>query len=113
VWEILSVLLLIALGVGILAPRLFRQRPSGDSLSGTLLITGVSPRPDALGEQYVTITGVIDGPTVSDYTVYLRMTADVEHWPAVGELKPVVYSQRNPDKWMFAPPDLPPDLPAH
>ena len=42
-------------------------------------------------------------------TVYI---ADVEHWPAVGELKPVVYSQRNPDKWMFAPPDLPPDLPA-
>jgi len=25
----------------------------------------------------------------------------------VGELKPVVYSQRNPDKWMFAAPDLP------
>jgi hypothetical protein len=24
-------------------------------------------------------------------------------------LKPVVYSQRNPDKWMFAPPDLPAD----
>jgi hypothetical protein len=107
VWEILSVLLLIALGAGLLAPRLFRQRPSGDSLSGTLLITGVSPRPDAFGEQYVTITGVIDGPTVSDYTVYLRMTADVEHWPTVGELKPVVYSQRNPDKWIFAPPDLP------
>jgi hypothetical protein len=35
------------------------------------------------------------------------MTADVEHWPTVGELKPVVYSQRNPDRWIFAPPDLP------
>jgi len=23
----------------------------------------------------------------------------------VGELKPVVYSQRNPEKWAFAPPD--------
>jgi hypothetical protein len=111
VWEILSVLLLIALVVGLLAPRLFRLRPSRDALSGTLLITGVSPRPDAIGEQYVTITGVIDGPTVSDYTVYLRMTADVGHWPSVGELKPVVYSQRNPDNWMFAPPP-PPDLPA-
>ena len=111
-WEILSLLLLVVVAVGMLAPRLLRQRPSGDSLRGTLLITGVSPRPDALGEQFVTITGVIDGPTVSDYTVYLRMTTDVEHWPAVGELKPVVYSQRNPDKWMFAAPDPPPDLPA-
>ena len=102
-WEILSVLLLIALGLGLLAPRLFRQRPSGDSLSGTLLITGVSPRPDAIGEQYVTITGVIDGPTVTDYTVYQRITADVDRWPTVGELKPVVYSQRNPERWAFAP----------
>lgn len=106
-WEILSVLLLISIAVGILAPRLFRRGPRGESLSGTLLITGVSPRPDAAGEQFVTITGVIDGPTVSDYTVYLRMTADVDRWPAVGELKPVVYSQRNPDNWAFAPPDQP------
>ena len=94
-WEILSVLLLVTVAVGMLAPRLLRQRPSGDSLSGTLLITGV-----------------IAGPTNSDYTVYRRMVADVEHWPAVGELKPVVYSQRNPDKWLFAPPDLPPALPT-
>ncbi|MFZ1161496.1 MAG: hypothetical protein WAO18_04470 [Mycobacterium sp.] len=108
-WEILSVLLLISIAVGILAPRLFRRGPRGESLSGTLLITGVSPRPDAAGEQFVTITGVIDGPTVSDYTVYLRMTADVDRWPAVGELKPVVYSQRNPDNWAFAPPDQPAD----
>lgn len=104
-WEILSVLLLIALIAGFLAPRLLRRRPGAGSLSGTLLITGVSPRPDAAGEQYVTITGVIDGPTVSDYTVYQRMTSDVDRWPSVGELKPVVYSQRNPDNWAFAAPD--------
>ena len=103
VWEILSVLLLVALGIGLLAPRLLRQRPSGDSLSGTLLITGVSPRPDADGEQFVTITGVIDGPTLHDYTVYQRIIVNVDNWPTVGELKPVVYSQRNPDKWTFAP----------
>jgi hypothetical protein len=109
VWEILSVLLLLAIVAGLLAPRLLRQRPSSDALSGTLLITGVSPRPDADGEQYVTITGVIDGPTVSDFTVYQRMTSDVDRWPAVGELKPVVYSQRNPEKWAFAPPDQPAD----
>ncbi len=109
-WEILSVLLLLAIGAGLLAPRWLRQRPGNDALSGTLLITGVSPRPDAVGEQFVTVTGVIDGPTVSDYTVYQRMTADVDRWPAVGELKPVVYSQRNPEKWAFAAPE-PPELP--
>jgi hypothetical protein len=105
VWEFLSVLLLIAIAAGFFAPRLMRQGPRRDSLSGTLLITGVSPRPDATGEQYVTITGVIDGPTVNEYTVYLRMIVDVDRWPTVGELRPVVYSQRNPNKWMLAPPD--------
>jgi hypothetical protein len=109
VWEFLSLLLLVAIAVGLVAPRLLRRRPGGDALSGTLLITGVSPRPDATGEQYVTITGVIDGPTVSDYTVYLRMTADVGHWPAVGELRPVMYSPRNPDNWIFGAPDQPAD----
>jgi hypothetical protein len=107
VWEILSVVLLVAFAAGFLAPRFFRQRPPADALSGTLLITGVSPRPDATGEQIVTIAGVIDGPTLNEYSVYQRMTADVDKWPTVGELKPVVYSQRNPDKWAFAPPDAP------
>ena len=110
-WEIFAVLLLLAIGASLLAPRLFRQRPVSDALSGTLLITGVSPRPDAVGEQYVTITGVIDGPTVSDFTVYQRTISDVDRWPAVGELKPVVYSQRNPEKWAFAPSE-PPDAPG-
>ncbi|MDT5228319.1 MAG: hypothetical protein QOH94_2112 [Mycobacterium sp.] len=107
VWEFLTLLLLVALLAMILAPRFIRRGQPGDALSGTLLITGVSPRPDAEGEQYVTITGVIDGPTISDYTVYQRMTADLDSWPAVGELKPVVYSQRNPENWAFAPPDPP------
>jgi hypothetical protein len=105
VWEIGSILLLGGILAMILAPRFIRRGQPGDALSGTLLITGVSPKPDATGEQYVTITGVIDGPTVQDYTVYLRMAVDVDNWPAVGELKPVVYSQRNPDKWSFAPAD--------
>ena len=98
-------LVLVTVLVLILAPRFIRRGPRADALSGTLLITGVSPRPDADGEQYVTITGVIDGPTISDYTVYQRMAVNVDKWPTVGELKPVVYSQRNPDKWAFAPPD--------
>ena len=97
--------LLVAFAAGFLAPRFFRQGPPANALSGTLLITGVSPRPDAIGEQIVTIAGVIDGPTLNEYAVYQRMTADVDKWPTVGELRPVVYSQRNPDKWAFAPPD--------
>jgi hypothetical protein len=105
VWEFLTLLLLVAMLAVFLVPRLMRRAPRVDALSGTLLITGVSPRPDADGEQYVTITGVIDGPTVSDYTVYQRMAVNVDKWPTVGELKPVVYSQRNPDRWAFAPPD--------
>ncbi|MGA9489530.1 MAG: hypothetical protein WBV80_04670 [Mycobacterium sp.] len=104
-WEIFSVVLLVAIAARFVVPRLIRQGPRADWLSGTLLITGVSPRPDATGEQIVTIAGVIDGPTLNEYTVYQRMTADVDKWPTIGELKPVVYSQRNPDKWAFAPPD--------
>jgi hypothetical protein len=105
VWEFLTLLLLIAILAVFLAPRLMRRAPRGDALNGTLLITGVSPRPDATGEQYVTISGVIDGPTVNEYTVYQRMVVDVDNWPTVGDLKPVVYSQRNPNNWAFAPPN--------
>src|SRR5271169_6411479 len=104
-WEFGLMLLLVAVLGVFLAQRFIPRGPRSELLSGTLLITGVSPRPDADGEQYVTITGVIDGPTVSDYTVYQRMAVNVDKWPTVGELKPVVYSQRNPDKWAFAPPD--------
>jgi hypothetical protein len=107
VWEIFSVLLLLAIAGFFLAPRLFRQGPGAGSLSGTLLITGVSSRPDATGEQYVTITGVINGPTVDEYTVYQRMAVDVADWPAIGQLIPVMYSPKNPDHWVFAPPEPP------
>jgi hypothetical protein len=105
VWELLTLLLLVAILAVFLAPRLINRAPRGDALSGTLLITGVSPRPDATGDQYVTITGVIDGPTINEHTVYQRMVVDVDNWPKMGDLKPVVYSQRNPDNWAFAPPD--------
>jgi hypothetical protein len=33
------------------------------------------------------------------------MVINVDNWPTVGDLKPVVYSQRNPDNWAFAPSD--------
>jgi len=82
-------------------------------MHGTLLVTGVSPRPDADGEQFVTITGVINGPTVNEHVVYQRMVVPVTAWPSMGQLMPVVYSPKNPDKWGFAPaepfePPLPP-----
>lgn len=105
VWEFGALLLLVAVLALILAPRLIRRGASADALNGTLLVTGVSPRPQATGEQYVTIAGVIDGPTVNEHDVYRRLAVDVENWPTVGELKPIVYSQRNPDDWAFAPPE--------
>lgn len=104
-----AVLLLIlgalALVVG---PRLMGRRgPRGEMAQGTLLVTGVSPRPDAEGEQFVTISGVMTGPTVAEHVVYQRMSADVANWPTMGQLIPVVYSPKNPDKWFFAPPEPP------
>jgi hypothetical protein len=98
-------LLLVGLLAMFLVPRLIGRGPRGDSLNGTLLVTGVSPRPDATGKQYVTISGVIDGPTVNEHAVYQRMAVDVDKWPTVGELMPVVYSQRNPDHWALTPPE--------
>ena len=98
-------LLLVGVLAAFLVPRFIGRGPRGDSLNGTLLVTGVSPRPDATGEQYVTISGVIDGPTVNEHAVYQRMAVNVDNWPTVGELRPVVYSQRNPDRWAFTPPE--------
>lgn len=98
----------LALILGALAimvgPRLMRRGPRGETVPGTLLITGVSPRQDVPGQQFVTITGVINGPTVDEHVVYQRMTVDSAHWPTMGELIPVVYSPKNPDNWSFAPP---------
>jgi hypothetical protein len=103
VWEFGVLILLVAvLGVA-LAQRFLPRAPRGEVLSGTLLVTGVSPRPDATGEQFVTIAGVINGPSVSEHDVYARIAVNVDQWPAVGQLLPVVYSPKNPDKWNFAP----------
>lgn len=88
---------------GISCSRLIPRGPRGDLASGTLLVTGVSPRPDAGGQQYVTIAGIITGPTVNEYAVYQRMAVDVDQWPTVGQILPVVYSPKNPDNWTFTP----------
>lgn len=100
------ILLVAVLGV-FLAQRFIPRGPRGELASGTLLVTGVSPRPDARGEQFVTIAGVINGPTVGEYAVYQRMAVDVDHWPTMGQLLPVVYSPKNPDNWRFAPAEPP------
>ena len=91
----------------VLGPRLVRRGPRGEMARGTLLVTGVSPRPGVPGEQFVTITGVITGPTVNEHVVYQRMAVDTAAWPTMGQLMPVVYSPKNPDKWFFAPPEQP------
>ncbi|ORX03613.1 hypothetical protein [Mycolicibacillus trivialis] len=100
-WDFWVLLLIIATIAVVAAPWLIKRRPSADAVEGTLLITGVSPRPDVPGEQYVTVTGVINGPTLNEHVVYQRMAVDVEDWPKMGELRPVLYSPRNPDKWHF------------
>ncbi|MCV7089436.1 hypothetical protein [Mycobacterium interjectum] len=103
-WEFGVLILLVAVLGVLLAQRFI---PRGELASGTLLVTGVSPRPDATGEQFVTIAGVINGPTVSEHAVYQRMAVDVDHWPTMGQLLPVVYSPKNPDNWRFAPAEPP------
>jgi hypothetical protein len=106
--EIFFVLLLVGALVLLLAPRLMRKGPRGERAPGTLLVTGISPRPDAEGQQYVTISGVMSGPTVNEHPVYARLAVDVNAWPSMGDLMPVVYSPKNPDNWSFAPPVPPP-----
>jgi hypothetical protein len=103
VWEFGLLILLVAVLGLFLAQRFVPRGPRGELASGTLLVTGVSPRPDVGGEQYVTIAGVINGPTVSEYAVYQRMAVDVDQWPTMGQRLPVVYSPKNPDNWRFAP----------
>jgi hypothetical protein len=112
VFEIVMVLLLVGALALLLGPRLMRRGPrGGEQAHGTLLVTGVSPRPDAEGQQFVTISGLITGPTVNEHHVYQRLAVDVNSWPSMGALIPVVYSQKNPDNWAFAPaqpPEAPP-----
>jgi hypothetical protein len=109
VWEFGVLLLLVAVLAVFLAQRFVPRGPRGELAGGTLLVTGVSPRPDVGGEQYVTIAGVINGPTVSEHPVYWRMAVDVDQWPSMGETHPVLYSPKNPDNWKFAPPESPVD----
>jgi hypothetical protein len=108
-WEFAVVLVLLGALAMLAAPWIRRRRGiSSDWMQGTLLVTGVSPKPDATGDQFVTITGVINGPTVNEHVVYQQIIVDVDSWPSMGELMPVMYSPKNPDNWRFAPQEGPP-----
>lgn len=72
--------------------------------NGTLHVTGVSPRPDAPGEQYVTITGNLTGPSVPGTVVYGRFACDTNSWPEIGDLLTVVYPPGKPDRWQISHP---------
>jgi hypothetical protein len=105
-----AVLLVLLGALAILAaPWIRRRRSAGsDWARGTMVLTGVSPRTDDLtGQQFVTITGVINGPTVNEHVVYQRLAVDVDEWPTMGQLFDVMYSPKNPDNWAFAPHDGP------
>ncbi|MFE3194768.1 hypothetical protein ACFXHA_37590 [Nocardia sp. NPDC059240] len=69
--------------------------------SGTLYLTGVSPHPNVPGEQYVTITGSISGPSVVAHEVYGRFAWDTAQWPAIGDQIPVAYPSGKPNKWQL------------
>lgn len=105
VGELAVILLLVGALVLLASPWIMRRRKIGSNwMQGTLLVTGVSPRPDGVdGRQYATITGVINGPTVNEFTVYQRLEVDVDAWPTMGQLFPVVYSPKNAENWRFAP----------
>nr|WP_051133258.1 hypothetical protein [Nocardia paucivorans] len=71
---------------------------------GTLYLTGVSPRPDAMGEQFVTLTGNLTGPTVPGTVVYGRFVWDAAAWPSIGDTLTVVYPPGKPQQWQIARP---------
>ncbi|WP_433657238.1 hypothetical protein ACQPW1_37450 [Nocardia sp. CA-128927] len=79
--------------------------------TGTLYITGVSPRPDDVaGEQFVTITGNVTGPTVQGALVYGRFAWDVNAWPSIGDLITVAYPAGKPERWQIVSPGGHPSL---
>ena len=106
VWEFAVLLLLIGALVLLIGPRFMGRRgPGADCGAAAPCWSPASARgPTQTGQQFVTITGVINGPTVNEHVVYQRMAVDVNTWPTMGQLYPVVYSAKNPDNWSFAPP---------
>ncbi|MBF6253371.1 hypothetical protein IU443_16755 [Nocardia farcinica] len=78
--------------------------PPAEPEHGSLRITGVSPRPEAMGEQFVTITGTLSGPSVPGTVVYGRFVWDGAYWPQIGDELPVIYPAGKPDRWQLVRP---------
>ncbi len=94
-----GLLILLAAATAVAVAAYLRGRRAGPMVgaeSGTLYVTGVSPLPNADGEQYVTITGNLSGPSVPGEVVFGRFAWDVNQWPAVGDQLSVLYAPRNP-----------------
>ncbi len=106
-YEFASLLMLVAV-LAALIVMWFRGRGPGREPAvperGSLLLTGVSPRPDADGAQYVTISGTLSGPTVPGEVVYGRFAWDTKQWPSVGSTVEVVYPSGKPQHWQIADP---------
>ncbi|MEU7765292.1 hypothetical protein AB0B25_09265 [Nocardia sp. NPDC049190] len=102
--EFFSLLILAAVLVStiVFVVRSRGGRRTADPERGTLYVTGVSPRPDVLGAQYVTITGNLTGPTVPGTVVYGRFVRDTNSWPEVGDSLPVIYPAGKPDRWQIS-----------
>ncbi|WP_194853212.1 hypothetical protein [Nocardia sp. SYP-A9097] len=106
------VFILVIGGALVAAISMFRRGRAGAQMvapeSGILYVTGVSPRPDATGEQYVTLSGSISGPMVVAHEVYGRFAWDVNQWPSIGDQIPVTYPAGKPDHWQLAHPGVRP-----
>ncbi|MEV0245797.1 hypothetical protein AB0H76_04300 [Nocardia sp. NPDC050712] len=94
---VVMVVVLAALVVPILRGR--KGSVIAEPESGSVYVTGISPLPLEGTEDFVTITGNLSGPTVSEQVVYGRWVWDVNQWPTVGEFIPVVYPAGKPDRW--------------
>lgn len=81
-----------------------RGAPIAQPEQGSLAVTGVSPRPEAFGEQFVTITGTLTGPSVPGTVVYGRFVWDGAYWPAIGDTLDVVYPAGKPERWQIVRP---------
>ncbi|MEV6065516.1 hypothetical protein AB0L82_03095 [Nocardia sp. NPDC052001] len=110
---LMQLLFVLVIGGALIATiTMFRRGrgsgPIAEPESGFLYVTGVSPLPNASGEQYVTISGSISGPMVVAHEVYGRFAWDVNQWPAVGDQIPVTYPAGKPDRWQLAHPGVRP-----